>query len=708
MTDPPRDPPMTELQESEHPLKEGRDQGLDASRNPKAFLSRLRHELRTPLNAMIGYSEMLLEEAAERGQADFIPDLQKIHTASSQLLARVNDSLDPARLEAGQLAPDLETSGANLHHTLRTPLNAIIGYCEMLLEDAADRGPEDFIPDLRKIHLAAQRFLALLDDLVKVSSIMKPGESGLDRQASDPSARSPEAGTEVRPLGAIEPDTEPTAHGSLLVVDDQELNRDLLSRRLARQGYRVAVAADGRQALAMITTQPFDVVLLDIMMPGLSGLDVLRTLRARYSAADLPVIMATARDQSSDIVEALTLGANDYVTKPFDFPVVLARLHTQLSLKRAMDEIQRLAKQLELRNQFIRATFGRYLTDEVVASLLDSPEGLRLGGEQRQVTILISDLRGFTSLSGGLAPEQVVTILNRYLGTMSEVIMQYQGTIDEFMGDTIFVIFGAPVWREDHAQRAVACAVAMQLAMDVVNQQNRRDGLPAVEMGIGVNTGQVVVGNIGSHKRAKYGVVGAPVNLTSRIESYTVGGQILISAATLQEAGPIVRVQAPVEVEAKGIAEPLTLHEVRGIGGAYQLWLPERDETLVRLPHALPLRYTVLEGKHLGGPLCTGSFVTLSGRGGEVRTEQPVTLWSDLKMQLMGADGAEIPGDLYGKVVGGPTESGAAFAVRFTFVPPAVATFLAGLAAPSAAGTHEGGPRPATAPRDPEEGSEPS
>jgi DNA-binding response OmpR family regulator len=149
---------------------------------------------------------------------------------------------------------------------------------------------------------------------------------------------------------------------------------------LAR-GYCVAVAADGRQALQMLLTQPFDLVLLDIMMPEMSGFEVLTILRERHSAAELPVIMATARDQSRDIVEALTLGANDYVTKPLDFPVVLARIRTQLSLKRAIQEIQRLAEQLELRNRFIRTTFGRYLTDEVVSSLLDSPEGLRLGGE---------------------------------------------------------------------------------------------------------------------------------------------------------------------------------------------------------------------------------------------------------------------------------------------------------------------------------------
>jgi adenylate cyclase len=682
MNDQPRDPSMAEPQETEQTCKGGCDQALDASRAQQAFLYHLRHELRTPLNAIIGYCEMLLEDAAERAQEDFIPDLQRIHTASSQLLARVNDILDPARLEAGQLASDPEHSRANLHLQLRTPLNAMLGYCEMLLEDAAERAQENLIPDLQKIHLAAQRILALINDLVNFSSMMKPSDQ--DLQACDTSAMSQEAAAPIPPPLAGEAETGQTDHGSLLVVDDQESNRDMLSRRLERRGYRVAVAEDGRQALEMITTQKFDLVLLDIMMPGISGLEVLRILRARSSAANLPVIMATVKDQSSDVVEALHLGANDYVTKPFDFPVVLARLQTQLSLKRAMDQIHRLAQQLELRNQFIRATFGRYLTDEVVASLLDSPEGLRLGGEQRQVTILMADLRGFASLSGQLAPEQVVAILNRYLGTMAEVIMQYQGTIDEFMGDAIFVIFGAPIAREDHAQRAVACAVAMQLVMDTVNQQNRRDGLPEVQMGIGVNTGEVVVGNFGSQKRTKYGVVGSHVNFTSRIESYTVGGQILISETTLQEAGPIVRMNAQMQVEAKGIANPLTLYEVQGIGGEYDLFLPEREDALFHLHQEILLRYTVLEGKHLGGTMFEGSFVKLSGKGGEVRSEHPVTPWSDIKMRLIGTDGEEIPGDLYGKVVEKPTDTRASFAVHFTFVPPEVAAFLHGLSSSSA------------------------
>src|SRR5215510_9294966 len=282
-------------------------------------------------------------------------------------------------------------------------------------------------------------------------------------------------------------------------------------------------------------------------------------------------------------------------------------------LRTALEKLTEVNQQLELHNRFIRETFGRYLSNAVVASLLESPTGLQLGGEKRHVTILMSDLRGFTTRVGHLAPEQVVTIINRYLGAMVDVILQYEGTINEFVGDEILVIFGAPLQSHDHAQRAVACAVAMQLAMASVNAQNHSDGLPEVEMGIGVNTGEVVVGNIGSHKRTKYAVVGTQVNLTARIESYTVGGQILLSETTLQEVGPILRIAQQMKIEAKGIDDgPITLYDVRGIGGEHNLFLPDGEETLVPLREGIPVRYTFLEGKYLSGAVCTGSLVKLS------------------------------------------------------------------------------------------------
>jgi adenylate cyclase len=279
-----------------------------------------------------------------------------------------------------------------------------------------------------------------------------------------------------------------------------------------------------------------------------------------------------------------------------------------------------------------------------------------------------------------------MAMLNRYLGTMVEIIMQYQGTIDEIIGDAMLVIFGAPIWRQDDAQRAVACAVAMQLAMATVNTENRRAGLPDIDMGIGVHTGEVVVGNIGSHKRTKYGVVGSHVNLTSRVQSYTIGGQILVSEVTQQEIGPLGRLRKQMEVEAKGIAEPITLYELHGIGGAYSLFLPEREEELVSLQQQIPLQYTVLEGEHVGRTVYKGHFITLSAKGGEVRSDHAVAPWSNLRIRLLGSNGETIPGELYVKVLRHLPESRPGFYAHFTSIPPDIATFFQRLLASSSPG----------------------
>ena len=354
--------------------------------------------------------------------------------------------------------------------------------------------------------------------------------------------------------------------------------------------------------------------------------------------------------------------------------------------KRVEIELQRLAEKVELRNRFIRETFGRYLTDEVVETVLESPSGLQMGGDKRKITMMMADLRGFTSLSERLAPERVVAVLNRYLTTMVTIIKQYQGTIDEFIGDAVFVLFGAPVWQEDDAQRAVACAVQMQLAMASVNEQNKQEDLPEVEMGIGVHTGQVVVGNIGSSERMKYGVVGSHVNLTSRIQSYTTGGQILISETTRKEVGPILRAGKQMEVKAKGIEHPVTLSEVLGIGGSHRLFLPETTEALAPLIEKIPFRYEIVEASHLGGEVYKGTLTKLSLKAAEARLENPVPTLTNLKMHLIGTDVQEIPGTLYAKVVGTVAGSSTDFSFRFTSVSPEVETFLRVLLAQRAGG----------------------
>lgn len=250
----------------------------------------------------------------------------------------------------------------------------------------------------------------------------------------------------------------------------------------------------------------------------------------------------------------------------------------QGEIRAAKSALERAKSDLEVRNAFIRKTFGLFLSDEIVDTLLDSPDGLRLGGEKRRVTVLMSDLRDFTPMSEKLSPEQVVELLNRYLGKMVEVITRNGGTIDEFIGDAILVIFGAPVLKENDVEHAVACAIDMQLAMEEVNAANRRDGLPELFMGIGINTGDVVVGNIGSSARLKYSVVGAPVNLTARIQSLTLGGQILISETTRREVGDLIEIVGQLRVKVKGIAGAVPIYDVAGIGGKYGLRLLRPNE----------------------------------------------------------------------------------------------------------------------------------
>jgi adenylate cyclase len=398
------------------------------------------------------------------------------------------------------------------------------------------------------------------------------------------------------------------------------------------------------------------------MMPGLSGIDVLRRVRKRWPESDLPVIMATARDTTEDVVEALRLGANDYVTKPLDFPVVLARVESQLTLKRQKQEIRRLAEDLELRNRFIRSLFGRYLSDEVVAGLLASPEGPRLGGESRRVTLLLADLRGFTPLTEGLEPPSVLLLLNSYLGAMADVILSHQGTVDEFVGDAILAIFGAPLARPDDVRRALACAVEMQAALQRLNVRNESEGLPRLEMGIAVHTGEVIVGNIGSERRTKYGVVGSAVNHAGRIESFTVGGQVLISEATLREGGPDVRVGARLTIDAKGTREPLVVHDLQGVGEAT---LPHPVEEVVGLSRPLNALCHVVEGKRVEAEAFGARLVELSVHGGTLLTPRRLRPLSNVKLELRPPAGETV--ELYAKVVHLAPDG--AVAVRFASLP---------------------------------------
>jgi CheY-like chemotaxis protein len=303
---------------------------MSDDRTRRVLLANVRHELRTPLNAVIGYSEMLLDDFEDQGSDSLRSDLEKIHSAGGQLLALVNDVLDPAKVEAGD--PNLD-----LRHDLRTPINSIIGYSEMLQEEAEALNQTDIIPDLRKIRSAAERFLFLIDDVVDFSRI-EAGEMAPHLQASDTAAIIQGAMTAASSLEEDTVEEVRTDRGRLLIVDDNEINRDVLARRLGRQGYTTAAAENGRKALEMVQTQKFDLLLLDIMMPELNGYEVLRHLKADSHLRDIPVIMISALDDMDSIVRCIKLGAEDYLPKPFDPVLLRARIGASLEKKRLRDQ----------------------------------------------------------------------------------------------------------------------------------------------------------------------------------------------------------------------------------------------------------------------------------------------------------------------------------------------------------------------------------
>jgi len=327
----------------------------------------------------------------------------------------------------------------------------------------------------------------------------------------------------------------------------------------------------------------------------------------------------------------------------------------------------------------LKKMFGRYLSTEVMNSLIENPSALELGGERRKVTIMMTDLRGFTAIAERLEPEKVVQMLNLYFEVMVEVVLKYNGTINEIIGDALLIIFGAPQEMPDRTQRAIACSIDMQNAMARVNKENRLEALPELEMGIGLNETEVIVGNIGSSKRSKYSVVGSGVNITSRIESYTVGGQILISESVRKQAGEVLRIDSQRDVFPKGSEIPLRIYEVGGIAGSYNLILEGKDPAPVTLARQIPIRCTVLEGKHVGRERLQGLVIRLSKKSIEIALDKPVELLTNLKMNLGDVDDELPANDFYGKVIRGLGTDGHTHVIRFTSIPPEVVAYFQAL-----------------------------
>ena len=439
---------------------------------------------------------------------------------------------------------------------------------------------------------------------------------------------------------------------TILVVDDSATNLSMLNENL-KDRYKVIVAKNGSKALDILQSNPdIDLVLLDVVMPEMDGYEVCRRIKKNEATENIPIIFLTALNEISDEEKGLQLGAVDYITKPFSPPIVRARVETQISLLEKQERLEDTLVDLESRNTFIQKTFGQYLSDQVVSQILEQKEGVQLGGEERKVTILLSDLRGFTSICEGLKPEEIVWVVNCYLESMTEVIQKYQGTIMEFIGDAVLAIFGAPIAAEDDALRAMACSLEMQHAMKKVNEKCQEQGYDSLHMGIGLHTGKVVVGNIGSNSRLKYGIVGHNVNLVSRVESFTIGGQTLISESTYKEFQEEVVVGKSIVVSPKGVREPMTIYELEELKGTYTLAKDKATYELKDLPAPLKMDIDILAGKQSSSVNFEGMLLRINEASqAEIEAESSITHLSDIRIALRDNEGNILKDNLYAKKV---------------------------------------------------------
>ncbi|HIL57162.1 MAG TPA: adenylate/guanylate cyclase domain-containing response regulator [Rhodothermales bacterium] len=475
-----------------------------------------------------------------------------------------------------------------------------------------------------------------------------------------------------------EPAAAATSEGpplKILFVDDEPdlapLIRQKFRRRVRSGELELDFAGDGQEALEKVLADPdIEVIVTDLNMPRMDGL----TLLGRLDELDRrhKAVVVTAYGDMENIRTAMNKGAFDFLTKPIDMDDL------QITLQQARRAVER-----EREADRVRRALGTYLSTEVAQAILANPGSLSLDGEMREVSVLMSDLSGFSQISETLPPEAVVRLLNVYLSAMTDVVDAFDGTIDEFIGDAVLAIFGAPIEQPDHADRAVACALAMQAKMDEVNEEMASLGLPRLEMTAAVNSGEVVVGSIGSEKRAKYGVVGSPVNLTARIQSQAAPGEVLISEATRQSVAAGLTLAETREAGLKGFAENVPLHSVRAISGEYAAALDDDEPHYRQLAEPLAFTFVHLDGKRVDSETIPGEIVRVSERGAEALVDGAVPARSDLRLDLT-VPGAE-PTQVYAKTLTSEPEGGRTrVRLRFTAVPESVGAALNELAPESA------------------------
>jgi adenylate cyclase len=517
----------------------------------QALTALLRQEVQAPANAVTDFLDIIIEDARRLEMDHLISDLDRMRTASVHLNGFVKSILENA--SSGGEA--LEAFHGRLRHDLRNPLNAIKGYSELLIEDMEGEPQHPLRGDLARLKEAADQLLAQTDIIF---ALTRREERGLNHDGG----RARQLGIVadvlrgIQPLHASGAAPETVRSSQILVVDDNAANRDVLARRLMREGHQVVTAADGASALELVAGQDFDLVLLDLIMPEMSGFEMLRRLKAARHTSDVPVIVISALDELDSVVRCIEAGAEDYLTKPFNPVLLRARIGASLEKKWLRDREKKFIEDLEQERRRSESLLLNILPQSIVTRLRDGE--MVIADRITEATILFCDLVGFTALSQDLPPDRTIDLLTRIFSAFDRLAAEHGVEKIKTIGDSYMAAAGIPERQSDHAARIAMLAPRMLAAVDDIAKATDLK----LQARIGIHTGPIVAGVLGTHKFV-YDVWGDTVNTASRMESHSLPGRIQVSAATRNALGDrfTFEPRGTMEIKGKGRMETYFLSD---------------------------------------------------------------------------------------------------------------------------------------------------
>jgi len=529
------------------PLAEPGDEA-PSSRAQQALAAFVRQEFRSPVAAIIGYLDFLLADARASTLEDAVSDLQHMRLAATHLDEMVNRLVERSGVDHRETGEDRVALHSRLRHDLRTPLNAIKGYGELLIEEARDGEHDAVLPDLERVLDLTNRLLGQFDRLLELAGISDDRHERVDEDSRLAAEIVGRVLATVKPIEADDAAERPLISSRLLVVDDTAADRELLSRRLQRDGHEVVTADTGETALELVAASGFDLVLLDLMLPGMSGFEVLSQLKSDVHTRAIPVIMISALDEIDSAVRCIEAGAEDYLSKPFNPVLLRARVGACLDRKRLHDRERAITNELRAEKERSEALLLQILPRQIVERMRAGE--MLIADHIPDATILFSDLVNFTALSRDLAPQETVKLLDLLFSRFDELTERAGLEKIKTIGDGYMIAGGVLEPRRDHAEAMAEIALAMH---DAAADTSRTLGMLSapLQLRIGLHTGPLVAGVIGTQKFV-YDVWGDTVNTASRMEKYGAPDRVHVSAATRGRLGDKFRFEARDQLEVKG------------------------------------------------------------------------------------------------------------------------------------------------------------